>query len=402
MHRKSSEAIKAYLHFSDPGENGVNLEGQPGYDHLFHLRPLLTQIQTACRSFFHPYENLSMDELTVATKTRTELKQHIKAKWGHKLFILTDSKTGYICDFSISEHKAWKLSEKGSSFSVVAGLLNVSLLGTRYNLYIDNIDTSPALLTHLHQLNYRVCGTMRENSSRIPSTLVNTLPRHAQQGEMRWIRDGPLLFVQWKGTRKVTMCSSIHKAYDGKTVQHQIRKPNGTWSIRQVPVPEPVSEYNKHMAQAELLDTIKYNSCTLETGRWYMRMFLHFVEIAVLNAYILHKELALQRQEKPLRKHFGEILCKELAAIGRRESSTSMTPKSNLQPAPQPQKDQRLQGCFPVSISSDPLKMMPQAKKHCTHCYLGKTVFKCRSCDVPLCTQANRMCFTTHHESKKN
>lgn len=244
----------------------------------------MCQIPTACNSFFHPYE---------------------------KLF------------------KAWKPHKNGLGFNVVAGLLNVSLLGTGYNVYIDDIDTSPTLFTHLHRLNYRVCGTLRENSSKISLTLVNAPPTNAQQGEMRWIRDGPLLFVKWKDAREDTMCSSIHKAYNGRTVERQVRKHGGTWSTHQGPVPEPVSEYDKNTGKAELLDALFYHSCTLETNRWYIRMFLYFVEIAVLTAYTLHKELALEKQQKPLtRKHFREILCKELAAIGRTESSTYKTPKT--------------------------------------------------------------------------
>ncbi|KAM9451078.1 piggyBac transposable element-derived protein 4-like [Clarias gariepinus] len=405
MQRKRFEDIKAHLRMSDPGEDAVNdqLKGHPKYDHLFSLKPLMDQIHTACRSFFHPYENLSMDEHMVVMKTQTGLKQYLKDKWGYKLFTLADCKTGYVCDFSISECKAWKPSKNGLSFNVVTGLLNVSLLGTGYNVYIDDIHSSPALFTHLHQLNYRVCGTMQVTSSRIPSTLVNAMPKKAQQGEMRWIRDGPLLFVKWKDTREVTMCSSIHKAYNGKTAERRIRKPNGTWSVRRVPVPEPVLDYKKHMGQAELSDALKYYSHTLKSSRWFFKMFLNFIEIAVINSYILHKELALEKQGKPLtQKHFREVLCQELAALCSKDSATFKTPKNNLSPLPQPHEERKPQGCFPVRMYLDSSKMKSQWKKTCMHCHSGETVFKCRSCDVPLCITMDRMCFTDWHDSKKN
>lgn len=52
---------------------------------------------------YHPQQNLSVDERMVVNKARIALKKYIKnkpAKWGIKLFVLSDS-TGYTVDYHL-------------------------------------------------------------------------------------------------------------------------------------------------------------------------------------------------------------------------------------------------------------------------------------------------------------
>lgn len=71
--------------------------------------------------YYHPHQNIVVDECIVATKARTGMKQYMKdkpTKWGCELFVLADSLNGYSCDFSIYEGKAQPPSGKGLSFDV--------------------------------------------------------------------------------------------------------------------------------------------------------------------------------------------------------------------------------------------------------------------------------------------
>ncbi|XP_049328029.1 piggyBac transposable element-derived protein 4-like [Astyanax mexicanus] len=403
------EAISAYLHMSDPDADVKNdqLRGQPEYDGLFRLKPLQEQILAACRAYYQPHQNLSIDERMVATKARIRMKQYMKdkpTKWGYKLFILADSCSGYTCDFSVYEGKARKPTGNGLSFDAVVSLLHVPSLGTGYTVYVDNFYTSSMLFRHLHRIGFGACGTIRETRIGFPKTTANALPKKADRGEMRWIRDGPLLFVKWRVTRDVTMCSTVHKAYSGQSVQRRVRSKNGTWSTQQISVPEPVKAYNKFMGGVDLSDAlIKYYSVTQKTRRWYVKLFLHFVDIAVVNSFIIHKEMALARQQKSLsQKSFREVLCMELADVG--QPQVSIPAEVPSEPSMPPSPECGPQGCFPVPVpdmSTENRLKATQGRRKCVHCKM-KTMFMCRSCSVPLCIIVDRMCFTEWHDQKSS
>lgn len=153
--------MRPSLHFytSDPAADVVNdqFHGQPGYDGLFCLKPLLDDILMACRAHYHPHQNLAVDEHMVTTKARIRMKQYVKdkpTKWRDKLFVLANIQSGYTCDFSIYERKARSPSGNGLSFDAVVSLLKMPYLE------VDNFYASKMLFNRLYQLRVGGCGTM--------------------------------------------------------------------------------------------------------------------------------------------------------------------------------------------------------------------------------------------------
>lgn len=219
------EAIMAFFHMSDPTDDAANdlLQGQPGYDGLCRIKPPQDQILTTCRAYYHPRQNLSVDERIVATKAKIGMKQFIEdkpTKWGYKLCILADSSDSYTCDFSIYEGKAMMTpspcdamtpSGQGLSFDLVVNLLHVPYLGTRYAVFVDNFYTSLKLFLHLRNIGCGACGTIHETRIGFPHSKVNALTKTAVRGDKVWIRNGPLLFAKWRDKRDVMMCSTLHK-----------------------------------------------------------------------------------------------------------------------------------------------------------------------------------------------
>ena len=89
------------LHLSDPDEDLENQRLKTNNDPKYH--------QIACQSFYVPNINISIDERMVASKARVGIKQYIKDKptrWGFKLFVICDSKTGYYLILSYMLAKA--------------------------------------------------------------------------------------------------------------------------------------------------------------------------------------------------------------------------------------------------------------------------------------------------------
>ncbi|KAJ8346484.1 hypothetical protein SKAU_G00278850 [Synaphobranchus kaupii] len=184
--RTRFEAISWALHISDPDTDGQNdaLRGTDRYDRLFRLRPLIDEVVAACRSFYQPRQQLSIDERMVAMKARIGFKQYMKAKpikWGFKLFVLSDACNGYTCDFNVYTGKQKSPTGKGLSHDTVINLLT-PYLRTGYQVYVDNWYTSTALFQELHGMRFGACGTCRENRKGYPVTKVNDMPRNAERG----------------------------------------------------------------------------------------------------------------------------------------------------------------------------------------------------------------------------
>ena len=88
MSRNKFEAIGTYLSIGDPRSDKK----------LARTERLSEIINEKCRAFYSPRAELSIDESMIAYKGRHGLRQYIPmkpTKWGFKVFLLCERKTGY-------------------------------------------------------------------------------------------------------------------------------------------------------------------------------------------------------------------------------------------------------------------------------------------------------------------
>ncbi|XP_007548905.1 piggyBac transposable element-derived protein 4-like [Poecilia formosa] len=389
MSRDRFRTIMWNIHLSNPEEDVKNDEkkGTPGYDKLFRLRPVFDEILNACQAYYHPKRELAVDERMVATKAKTNMTQYMKNKpnkWGLKLFVLAESVSGYTVSFSLYTGKNSQ-SEHGLSYDVVMSLIQPSYLGTGYHIYMDNFYTSPTLLMDLARAKFGACGTYRESRKECPKERPNALTKKSERGSIRWIREDPLVFVKWMDTREVSVCSTIHPAFSGETVQRRMKDEEKRWIVKEIPCPTPIMAYNKYMGGVDLSDQlIQYYSAQRKTYCWYKTVFMHLIDIASTNAYILHRHLSTTKGEQPMsHKDFIVVIASQLCGV----DMTGM-PKN------------RATDHTPVPINAE--QKANKARRQCRHCLqvdrLRKdTSWKCKRCDVPLCLLLDRNCFEKWH-----
>ncbi|XP_033971680.1 piggyBac transposable element-derived protein 4-like [Trematomus bernacchii] len=393
MSRQRFHAILWSLHMSDPKEDEENdrKRNTAEYDRLFKIKPLYTEITAACKAHFQPHQNISIDERMVASKARISLKQYMKnkpTKWGYKLFVLADSSMAYTWNFFVYTGKSEFLSGQGLSYSSVVDLLPFPLLGGGYTLFVDNFYTSPALFGDLFAKNIGCCGTIRKNRVGFPQTELNDLPKKAERGDMRWIRRSKLLFIKWMDSREVTMCSTVHAAFSGQTVRRNVKRA-GVWQTKIVTVPDAVVDYNRSMGGVDVSDAlIGYYSVLRKTMKWYKTFFYHFLDIAVVNSFILYKELHKMRVDvmnPHTQKSFREQLCAEL--------------RGDVPAAPPPLPPSS-QVCMPAYYGEDATAL----RRYCRRCSEAgnktvKTPIYCTKCLIPLCLTSKKNCFKAWHTS---
>ncbi|KAM4590967.1 piggyBac transposable element-derived protein 4 [Odontesthes bonariensis] len=335
MARDRYRTIFWNLHISDPDEDRENdaKKGTSAHDKLFCVKPLMDTIRNVCKAFYHPRRNISVGERMVASRCHA-MRQYMKdkpTKWGFKLFVLADSSNGYTVNFSVYTGKNNFPMGHGLSYDSVMTLTDKGYLGSGYNVFMDNFYTSPKLFKDLHDAKFGACGTYRESRRDCPRSSINALAKHSPRGEMRWIRDGPVVYVKWMDTREVSVCSTIHAAYTGDAVQRRVKSKQGLWSRKSVPCPKPVIEYNKHMGGVDLSNQLlQYYTTQHETVKWYKKLFLHFLDIASTNAYILHKELMQSMHKKSMtHKQFIEKLTAELCGVSLHCEEPKAPPKED-------------------------------------------------------------------------
>ncbi|KAJ8371751.1 hypothetical protein AAFF_G00302580 [Aldrovandia affinis] len=153
-------------------------------------------------------------------------------------------------------------------------------------------------------------GTIRTNRIGFPKTKVNSLSSKSPRGSIRWIRKDSVLFVQWRDTRNAFLCSTLHTAHGEDTVRRRIKGADGQWALKDVTVPPVVKEYNQCMGGVDVSDAlIGYYKVLHKTKKWYKTFFYHFMDIAIVNAFLLQKDIEKAKGRVPLhQKAFRETL----------------------------------------------------------------------------------------------
>ncbi|TDH12190.1 hypothetical protein EPR50_G00070010 [Perca flavescens] len=170
------------------------------------------------------------------------------------------------------------------------------------------------------------------------------------------------------------------RAHAEDTVQ-RIKGEDG--QLKDVSIPPVVKDYNRCMGGVDHSDAlIGYYKVLHKTQRWYKTLFYHFMDIAIVNASLLQKDLVIGKGEVPLhQKAFRETLAVELEEAGSSSTATREPP-----PAPRGAHHR------PVHISGH----STAGRLKCRQCH-AKTPVKCSTCDIPLCFVTGRDCYNDWH-----
>lgn len=68
------------------------------------------------------------------------------------------------------------------------------------------------------------CGTIRKNQAGFPRTDKNDFSKKTERGDVHWIRKEKMLFEKWMDTQEVTVSSTVHKVFGGKTVRRKVKE----------------------------------------------------------------------------------------------------------------------------------------------------------------------------------
>nr|XP_054750142.1 piggyBac transposable element-derived protein 4-like [Lytechinus pictus] len=318
--RDRFRAVMSFLHIVDHTAEDPN-------DPMRKVRYLLDHMKNACKKLYQPSEHISIDERMVRSKARFQFRQYIRdkpTKWGFKLWVLADSQTGYTWNFDVYIGKAAKRSEHGLSYDVVMDLCEE--LGKQgYKLFFDNFYTSPQLLRDLKKRGIWACGTVNKGRKGFPKEMkASTVQwgKQAHRGNMRWERDGEIVIIQWKDNKAISLMSSFHAASEFGHCLRRVKE-DGAFRRKIVKQPKVVQSYNQYMGGVDKSDQLlsKYDLLR-KTNKYWKTLFFHFIDIAVVNSYVLFCQWMqrypgnIQRSSHFGQRQFREELSKQLGKIG--------------------------------------------------------------------------------------
>ena len=278
------------LHLADnvttPSRESAN------YDKLYKVRKYLDTLKCNFQHFFRIGQNCSVDEHMVKGKGRNPFKQYMPGKpvkRGTKIWELACSCCGYLTDFQIyTGATADGNPEHGLSHRVVQDLAQPNLSHKNHVLYVDNFFTGIPLARDLRKMDIYLVGTLRNSRKGYPDALKNsTVTDSMERGEYHSVSSEELSITLYKDTKMVSFLSNVHSSHGNHTVHRTMK--NGEKKTQAAP--PCLHDYNMFMGAVDKNDQLqKSYSIDRKSRRWWVRLFLGFLDAVMVNAYILYTE----------------------------------------------------------------------------------------------------------------
>ena len=118
------------------------------------------------------------------------------------------------------------------------------------------------------------------------------------RGTGYYIRSKEDVYVCWRDNSCVCLMSNEFPGHCDGTVKRQGRDQFGVSQPLDIPLPSPIRHYNQFMGGVVSDQLISYHRVLRQTKRYWRTIFYHLLEIAVTNAFIIHKWIQMEAGKK--------------------------------------------------------------------------------------------------------
>ncbi len=378
--------LSQYIHLRDTSNQPQT--GQPGYDPLYKVRPLLDMVEPLFMGPYKPAQNLSLDEGMVGFKGRLFFKQYMPAKptkWGIKIWQLCESDSGYCLLFDVYTGKAGNPQQRarvqghGLGYDVV-WRLSGPYQGLNHHLYYDRYFSSVKLASDLLDAKTYITSTIMANRKELPQQVKKLKLKN--QGECKVYQKNNLGVTVYKDKRQITMLSSGEKP--------TLPQPGAK--------PDVILNYNKYMGGVDKADQLRsYYPVGRAGHKWWRYLMWYVVNVSIVNAWILWSKTP-NHIPAPT-KDYDHLRFRADIADQLRGGFTSRKHRKGRRSA---------LANIPVAVESigqHKCVKIEGRKKVCRQCSKRQkktpsggqvqTSYKCDLCDLPLCRVG---CFTQYHD----
>uniref|UniRef100_A0A1B6LFF4 PiggyBac transposable element-derived protein domain-containing protein n=1 Tax=Graphocephala atropunctata TaxID=36148 RepID=A0A1B6LFF4_9HEMI len=270
MSRDRFLLILRCIHFAD--------NSKASNDRLMKVRLLVDYFNAKMDAVYYPCRELSLDEGMILWRGRLFFRQYIKGKrhkYGIKVYSLCEPH-GLAVRLTIYSGSDGELSGHGHASKVVLHLMR-GKLSNGHALFMDNYYNSFPLASELLSQKTYCTGTLRLDRKHLPEDVKNS---KLKKGETIAAYAQGVMVAKWKDRRVVAYISTEFKNTMAISVnRRQVQREK----------PLPIVQYNANMKGVDRNDQLmSYYPMEHKSLRWYKKVFVHMLQMIMVNAYKLH------------------------------------------------------------------------------------------------------------------
>ena len=247
-------------------------------DKLAAIRSVFDEFVGNCKNSYSLSEFVTVDEKLQSFRGGCSFIQYIPnkpAKYGLKLFVLTDAKTFFTSNMEIycGKQPEGPYAVSNSPSDIVSRLVT-HIEGSNRNVTMDNWYTSHPLAIRLLEKNLTCIGTIRKNKREIPPEFLPKKDRAPSTSLFGYQKDLTLVSFVPKKNKAVILLSTMHNS---GIINEETNKP------------EIIEDYNATKGGVDTVDQMcgSYTVARI-TRRWPLAVFFALMDIAGINAQIIY------------------------------------------------------------------------------------------------------------------
>lgn len=258
--------------------------------------------------------------------------------------------------------KVGKKPEKCLGEKVVKDLSRV-LVNKNYHMYFDNYFSSIDLMNSLLKDKIFACATVRKDRSGLPKNQMKDKDLDVGKSEFPNTSNEGVRWVKWMDKKPVQFLSNFHDS----SVLLSVNRRQKDESILPVTCPEMVKGYNNHMGCVDKANMIKsFYELRRKSKKWWHRIFWHFMDVTVVNSFIIFPNSSLSLKEYRL------IVVDQLVGMPKRSKrgrSTSSSTTDKISP-----QNRKLKPLESLRTSESPhfLAVFAESFRRCAYCSTKK------------------------------
>lgn len=369
---------------------------------FWYVQRFIDSLRVRFRDMYQLGQKVDIDEQCIPFKGRHICRcynPNKPEKWHFRVFVLSCAFSGYMADAYNYEG-----IKENRPRDVPATLFPIHKLFQPIERYFnkghivatDNWYTSMAALTYIRDtLSNHFVGTCKANKQGIPKDGIfpkvgrGKQRRGASKQMVKNDNGKKAYFVAWQDNKPVHILSTIKSGHAEcyRRLQNDVTK---QWDRVPIPQPSIVQLYNTTMGGTDSFDQrLAYYRPSLKTKRYPPRIFTHFLNASVVNAFIIHKQFHNTPKTFQLR-HFIKKLVYDLVPDLSRELPVARIPQFGRKLKAWEIDRTRLDKVFDhfplIEENPDDTSNDKHFRNSCVLC--GKKVgTRCSTCGAYLCTK---------------